>query len=516
MGSQPLLRIQNVSKSFPGVQAVSDVSFDLDAGEIVALVGENGAGKSTLMRMISGVTRPDSGRFVWNGQPVTFNSPGEAQAAGISMIHQELALLANLDVAKNIYLGREPRGSFPGTVDWQEMYRLAAEQMRKLDVEIDPHTPVRQLSLAQQQMVEVAKALSQNAKLIIMDEPTSTLTDREVETLFRQMRTLREQGVTIVFISHRMEEIFNVCDRIVVLRDGAFVGSEFVATTNAGKVIALMVGRTIDDLFPRPRNIVGDPVLEVRDLTLEGNPKHSLSLTLHQGEILGIAGLVGSGRTELAETIFGVRRALKGQILLNGKPITIRTPSQAIEHGIGFVPEDRKGQGLFLSLSVSSNIVVALMRLWARLGWVRWSKFDGVSSKFIDRLDIRTPSGAQRVRNLSGGNQQKVVIAKWLTMEPKVLILDEPTRGIDIGAKAEIHELMRQLAERGVGILMISSELPEVLGVSDRILVMYEGQLVGEFDARRTTQDQVMRAATGHVESKGSRYDSKSFANFVG
>ncbi|MBE2272315.1 MAG: sugar ABC transporter ATP-binding protein [Anaerolinea sp.] len=515
MLNEPLLQMLNISKSFPGVHALSDVSLTINAGEVVALVGENGAGKSTLMRILNGVTTPDSGGIKWKGQSVTLRSPHDAQHYGISMIHQELALVPNLDVAKNIYLGREPRGLVPGTVDWAQMYRLATEQLRQLDVDIDPRTPIRRLSLAQQQMVEVAKALSLNAQLIVMDEPTSTLTDREVETLFRKMRSLRDQGVSVIFITHRLDEVFAVADRVVVLRDGAFVGSERIDDLTPNRVIAMMVGRTVDDLFPRPRTIVGDPVLEVRDLAFR-SPTQSLSFTLHQGEILGIAGLVGSGRTELAETIFGVRRALRGKVLLNGTEVSIRMPAQAIASGIGFVPEDRKAQGLFLQLPVSSNIVISLYRFLARFGLVEGRKYHDVSEKFIERLGIRTPSGAQRVRNLSGGNQQKVVIAKWLTLEPKVLILDEPTRGIDIGAKAEIHQLMRQLAERGVGILMISSELPEVLGVSDRILVMHEGKLVMEFDPRRTSQDQIMRAATGNIDSKGSRYDSKSLPNFVG
>ncbi|MBK8032486.1 MAG: sugar ABC transporter ATP-binding protein [Chloroflexi bacterium] len=511
---EPLLRINQISKSYPGVQALSDISFELYSGEIIALVGENGAGKSTLMRILSGAATPDSGELIWQGQPVALRTPREAQELGIRMIHQELALLPNLDVAKNIYLGREPRGALPGTIDWKTLYQQAAAQLQQLELDIDPRTPIRNLSLAQQQMVEVAKSLSQNAQLIIMDEPTSTLTDREVETLFRKMRTLRDQGVTIIFISHRLEEIFAVCDRVVVLRDGQVVASDPVAETTPSKVIAEMVGRTVDDLFPRQRSIVGDPILDVQHLAIT-SPKQDLTFTLHQGEILGIAGLVGSGRTPLAEAIFGLRRALKGKIVLNGAELIISSPAQAIEHGIGFVPEDRKGQGLFLSLSVGANIIVSLMRLWSRYGWVQWGRYNDVSARFIDRLDIRTPSAGQRVRNLSGGNQQKVVIAKWLTMEPKVLILDEPTRGIDIGAKAEIHQLMRQLAERGVGILMISSELPEVLGVSDRILVMYEGDIVAEYDARRTTQDQVMRAATGNLEVKGPRNDSKSPANFI-
>ncbi len=343
---EPLLRINNICKSFPGVQAVTDISFDLEAGEIVALVGENGAGKTTLMRMLSGAITPDSGEILWNGQPVTLRSPHDAQAIGIRMIHQELALLPNLDVAKNIYLGHEPHGVLPGTINWQAMYRQAAEQLQKLDLDIDPRTPIRNLALAQQQMIEVAKALAQNAQLIIMDEPTSSLTEHEVETLFSNMRGLREQGVTIIFISHRLEEIFAVCDRIIVLRDGQFVGSEPTATTTPSKVIALMVGRTVDDLFPRPRNIVGEPILEVQNLAIT-DPAQNVSFTLHQGEILGVAGLVGSGRTPLAETIFGLRRALRGKILIGGKELNITIRRRRLNTALVLFRKTAKGRGYF-------------------------------------------------------------------------------------------------------------------------------------------------------------------------
>ncbi len=494
---QPLLHMRHITKTFPGVRALNDVELVVYPGEILALLGENGAGKSTLMKALNGVFPPDSGEIVWNGQPVAIHSPHDAQALGISMIHQELALIPYLDAGKNIYLGREPRGPLPGLIDWGRLYVQAREQLQRVRLEVDPRVPVRQLPLAQQQMVEVAKALSLDARLIVMDEPTSSLTEREVETLFEQMRLLRAQGVAIIFITHRLDEIFQVADRVTVLRDGELVGSEPIAGLTEERIIRLMVGREVSAMFERPeRAQTGAVVLEVEGVSSPGAIQ-DISFKLHRGEVLGLAGLVGAGRTELAETIFGVRPASGGTIRLDGQPVAIRRPAQAIQHGIGFVPEDRKAQGLFLRMNVGANIVMALLRQLCRWGVIQHARAEKMGSEFVERLDIRTPSLQQRVRNLSGGNQQKVVIAKWLTREPKVLILDEPTRGIDVGAKAEIHRLMHQLAGRGVGILMISSELPEVLGVSDRVLVMHEGRLAGEFDPRRATQDDIMSAATG-------------------
>ncbi len=497
--AQPLLQMRRISKTFPGVQALKNVDLTVYPGEILALVGENGAGKSTLMRILSGAIPPDSdsGEILWDGRAVTIHSPHDAQALGISMIHQELALIPYLDVGKNIYLGREPAGALPGTIDWQSMYAQAREQLGRLNLAIDPRTEVRFLPLAQRQMVEVAKALSLDARLIVMDEPTSSLTEREVETLFQQMRTLKEQGVSVIFISHRLEEIFVIADRVTVLRDGELVGTEPVANLSEEKIIRMMVGRELTDIYERSnRTNSPDPVLEVEGLTSHGAIK-DISFRLYRGEILGVAGLVGAGRTELAETIFGLRPAHAGVIRLDGQPVTIQRPAQAIAQGIGFVPEDRKAQGLFLRMGVGENIVMAMFRQLTRLGLIQRGRAEGIARDFVSRLDIRTPSIQQRVRNLSGGNQQKVVIAKWLTLKPRVLILDEPTRGIDVGAKAEIYHLMNDLAAQGVGILMISSELPEILGVSDRVLVMHEGRLTGEFDPRTATQDDIMGAATG-------------------
>ncbi len=377
------------------------------------------------------------------------------------------------------------------------LYEKARQDLDHLGLDVNVRTPVRFFSIAQQQMIEVAKALSMDARLIVMDEPTSSLTDREVETLFDQMKALRAKGVAIIFISHRLDEVLQICDRVTVLRDGQLVGSHPVAELNTDDIIRMMVGREVGQMFERretpPANEV---VLEVQELC-RGRRVRDVSFKLHKGEILGVAGLVGAGRTELAEAIFGARPATSGTILLEGQAVRIRRPQEAIKNGIGFVPEDRKRQGLFLQMSVATNVVMAVLRRLTRLFLIRWSGVRQIASDFIERLDIRTPSSAQRVRNLSGGNQQKVVIARWLTLDPKVLILDEPTRGIDVGAKAEIYRLMNLLAERGVGILMISSELPEVMGISDRILVMHEGRLAGEFEARTATEDMLMNAATG-------------------
>ena len=502
--STPLLRMVGISKAFPGVQALQDVDLTVQTGEILALVGENGAGKSTLMRILNGVYTADTGEIYWQGQKVTVHSPHEAQALGISMIHQELALIPYLDAGKNIFLGREPRGLLPGTVNWRRLYRQAQAELDALGLALNVRTPVRFFSIAQQQMIEVAKALSIDARLIVMDEPTSSLTEREVETLFEQMRRLRERGVAIIFISHRLEEVLQIADRVTVLRDGQLVGTRAVSELRAEDIVRMMVGREVGTIYERRASppALEKVVLEVRNLT-RGKRVHEVSFKLHAGEVLGVAGLVGAGRTELAETIFGAHPATHGEMILDGEKVRIRRPQQAIQHGIGFVPEDRKRQGLFLRMSVAANVVMAVLSRLTRPILIHWGKVRQITARSIEQLNIRTPSQEQRVQNLSGGNQQKVVIAKWLTLNPKVLILDEPTRGIDVGAKAEIYRLMSQLAERGVGILMISSELPEVMGVSDRILVMHEGRVTGEFDGRSATEDALMNAATGITAQEG-------------
>ncbi len=494
----PLLQMAGISKAFPGVQALQDVNFEMARGEIHALVGENGAGKSTLMKVLTGAHLPDAGQISWRGQPAAIHAPADAQALGIGMIHQELSLIPYLTVGQNIFLGREPRWKLPGFIDWKKLYAQTQDLLDRLNLDVNPRAEAQGLSIAQQQMVEVAKALSLNADLIAMDEPTSSLTDKETEVLFAMMRALKAQGVAIIFISHRLEEVFEISDRVTVLRDGRHIATRPTAELDHNKIVELMVGRELGDIYAYSPTEQRSVVLETADLS-DGDELKGVSFQLRGGEILGLAGLIGAGRTALAETLFGIRPAAAGDIKLAGQPVKIRSPKQAIQHGLGFVPEDRKLQGLFLHMAVRENVLLSGMDLVATLGFINSGKANGLVQGFVDKLDIRTPSLQQEVRNLSGGNQQKVVIARWLALQPRVLILDEPTRGVDVGAKAEIHALMRQLAEEGVGILMISSELPEVLGVSDRILVMHEGRITGELTREEATQDKIMRAATGVV-----------------
>lgn len=500
----PLLRMEAISKSFPGVQALKDVDFTVRRGEIHALVGENGAGKSTLMKILTGAHQADSGRIFWRGQPVTVETPSDAQNLGISMIHQELSLLPYMTVGQNVFLGREPRWRVPGAIDWQTLYAETADLLQQLNLDVDPRAAVGELSIAQQQMVEVAKALSLDTNLIAMDEPTSSLTERETEVLFAVMKALRERGVALIFITHRLEEVFAISDRITVLRDGRHIATQPTAELTPNRVVTLMVGRELEEMYYYSETERRDVVLEVNDLH-DGDELRGVSLQLHGGEILGVAGLVGAGRTALAETLFGIRSATAGSVKLAGQTAHLGSPKQAIAQGMGFVPEDRKQQGLFLNMAVRENIVMSNMGAVTRAGFFSRSKANGLAATFVEKLDIRTPSLRQTVRNLSGGNQQKVIIARWLTLRPRVLILDEPTRGVDVGAKAEIHALMRQLAADGVGVLMISSELPEVLGVSDRVLVMHEGRVTGEFSRAEATQDKIMVAATGGEGTNGAR-----------
>jgi len=490
-----MLVMQNIEKSFPGVQAVDDVTLKILPGEIHALVGENGAGKTTLMRILSGATTPDSGSIFWGGEEVHINSPSIAQSLGISMIHQELAVIPYLDAGKNIYLGREPRGLLPGQINWSKLYQQAEQQLLRLGLDFDPRTPVNSLTIAQQQMIEVTKALSIDAELIVMDEPTSALTVQESETLFDQMIRLKDHGVSIIFISHRLEEVFQIADRLTVLRDGKFMGTHPIAELSKDDVVTMMVGRELSDETPvQSRTIAEEIILATIDLHNEDNV-HGVSFQLRKGEILGISGLVGAGRTALAELIFGAQSSTKGEIIFNGQEVKLKSPAQAIELGMGFVPEDRKAQGLFLNMAVRQNIVMAALRRLTRFGFVDKKGVNQITQTLVNSLDIRTTGYEQRVRNLSGGNQQKVVISRWLALEPDLLILDEPTRGIDVGAKAEIHALLRKMAEDGVSILMISSELPEILSVSDRVLVMRDGKIVAEFDSMTATQDEIMHAA---------------------
>lgn len=505
----PLLQMRDISKSFPGVHALRSVNIEVFAGECLGLMGENGAGKSTLMKILSGVFSPDEGQVIINGSPVQVANPHHAQQLGVSIIYQEFNLFPNLSVAENIFIGREP--SWGGILRAGDVRRAAQAILNDLGVRLNPRSLVRDLSVAQQQMVEIAKALSYNARIVIMDEPTSALSQAEVTSLFSIIRELKKRGLGVIFISHRLEEVFSICDRIKVLRDGQNAGESPVATTNSSAVVQMMVGRPLADLFHKEETVTSDHImLDVRDLGRQATKQDASAITLHDvnfqvgaGEIVGLAGLVGSGRTEMARMIFGADRRDSGHILVDGKRASIKTPRDAIRSGIGLVPEDRKLQALILQLAVRENISLASLGEVSRAGFVRLPAERQLARTFIDLLQIRTPSLDQKVMNLSGGNQQKVVLAKWLALQPKVLLVDEPTRGVDIGAKAEVHSLLNQLARRGVAILMISSELPEILGMSDRILVVREGTIAGELSRREATQEVIMTLATG-IETNDS------------
>ena len=486
-----LLRMEHIEKSFPGVRALKDVSLEIRPGEVHALIGENGAGKSTLMKILSGVFKKDSGEIFWMDEPIDIQSTAHSTGLGISIIYQELNQMPNLSIAENIFIGRERRkGRF--MLDHKRTVEEAEKYVREVGLDADVRTLCSDLSIAQRQMVEVAKALSVQAKLIIMDEPTSSLTDLETKILMDLIRKLKKNGVSIVFISHKLNEIFEISDRISVLRDGEFVGCIDTAACSNDMLIRMMVGRELTDIYPKKEVPPGDEVLSVRNLHA-GKAVQDVSFSVRKGEILGFAGLVGAGRSETMRAIFGVDKADSGEIIVDGKPLPIRhDPSQAIDAGIGFVPEDRQLQGLVLSMSVRENTTMASMKKTLVNHMVNYNRETEITREYMSRLGIRTPSVEQKVVHLSGGNQQKVVIGKWLNTDPKILILDEPTRGIDVGAKKEIHTLMSELAKQGVAIIMISSELPEVLGMADRVIVMHEGRICGEFARSEATQEKIM------------------------
>ena len=493
---EPIIELRNISKSFPGVQALSDVSFDVCPGEVHALVGENGAGKSTLIKIIAGVYEPNAGTIRFDNQPVQILNPRYAQEMGIAAIYQESSLYNELLVAENIFMGRHPTAGKLGTVDWNAMFRESEEVLNRLGVQMDVHAKVGGLSTANRQRVEMAKALSKNAKVLIMDEPTASLTQHDVEVLFSTVRLLREHGVGIIYISHRLEEVFELADRVTVLRDGHLVDTKPVGEVNQGQLVSMMVGRTLDTLFPKREAVIGAPVLRVKNLSRRGLVSDA-SFEVRSGEIVGLAGLVGAGRSELAQVLFGIYPAESGTVEISGKPAVIRNPRQAMALGLAYVPEDRQRQGLILPMKVRENITMAILETLTRFGFVSYRGEDQIAQSYVDRLQIRTPSLSQLAMNLSGGNQQKIVVSKWLASAPKVLILDEPTRGIDVGAKAEIHRLMSQLAQQGLGIVMISSELPEILGMSDRILVVRKNAIVGEYLRGQATQEQIIATAMG-------------------
>ncbi|WP_328591365.1 sugar ABC transporter ATP-binding protein [Brevibacillus migulae] len=494
--AEMLLEMKEIDKSFPGVKVLQNVQFSLYAGELHALMGENGAGKSTLMKILNGIYTKDSGTIIVKGKPEEITSTKVAEGLGISIIHQELNLIPYLSVMENIFLGREFKHGKTPFVNWKKMRSEAERYLKQLGMDLDPRTIVEELSVGQQQMVEIAKALSMQADILVLDEPTAALTDREIEKLFEVIAALKAKGVGMIYISHRMEEIFQISDRITVLRDGKYIGTRNTKETDMDELVRMMVGRDINDRFPKIEITPGEERLRVESMSL-GQKLRDISFSVRSGEILGLAGLMGAGRTEVAKVLFGVTPATHGKILIDGKETTIRKPIDAIGAGIALVTEDRKHEGLILSLSIRENLSLPNLATLSVSGFMKRKKEAVLSEETIEKLHIRTPHAEQVVGALSGGNQQKVVIGKWLATKPKILILDEPTRGVDIGAKKEIYDLMNQLAKEGVAIIMISSELPEVLGMSDRIIVMHEGRVTAELSREEATQEKIMHAATG-------------------
>ncbi|OSQ43122.1 sugar ABC transporter ATP-binding protein [Thalassospira sp. MCCC 1A01428] len=489
------LRVQGIVKTFPAVRALDDVSFDVRPGEVHALLGENGAGKSTLMKVLAGMHRPDQGRIFISEEPAILHSPLEAKRLGVVLIHQELSLAEQMSVAENIFLGELPRKNF-GMVDWKKLYADAEAILQRLNCDFGPQTRVEDLSIAKKQMVEIARALTVEAKAVIFDEPTASLTDQEKEVLFDVIRDLQAQGVGIVYISHRMEEIFRISNRISVLRDGTYRGTLETVDTNEDEVTRLMIGRSLDTSRGGKVVSTGPVVLKVENLSC-GDLFENVSFSVQAGEVLGFYGLVGAGRTAIAEALFGLRRLSQGKVVLNGQEITITSPRHAVEQGLALVPESRKEQGLVLGMSCRDNMTLPQIGNLTTGPFVSNGGEIAIFDRYRDLLSIKTPGWRQLVGNLSGGNQQKIVIGKWLAMRPKVLIVDEPTRGIDVGSKAEIHNLLRELAADGYAVIVISSEMPEILSVSDRIIAMYRGEITREFTADEVTEDNLVQAISG-------------------
>ncbi|MBN1122289.1 MAG: sugar ABC transporter ATP-binding protein [Anaerolineae bacterium] len=496
-----ILEVENVSKSFPGVKALDNVSFNLRKGEVHALVGENGAGKSTLMKILSGVYQADEGTIHYKGEAVTFRDVTQARDAGIGIIYQELNLIPHLSVAANIFIGREPLTQF-GTLDEKKMNDDAAAILSRLNVSLDPTIRLNQLPVSKQQMVEIAKALTFDSEVLIMDEPTSALTESEIEELFRIIHTLRDRGVAIIYISHRLEELKYIVDRISIFRDGLSVSTNNYADIGIDEIVNRMVGRKIENQFPpRQSDPTADKMLEVRHIVRAGI-LHDISFDLYRGEILGIAGLMGAGRSELGRAIFGADPIDSGEVIMNGSKLSLRSPSDAISAGIAYLSENRKEEGLAISMQLAENITMANVQgISQRFGVLSRSQETTVAQDYVDQLIIRTPSLSQVVKNLSGGNQQKTVIAKWLFCNSKILIFDEPTRGIDVGTKYAVYKLIGLLAQEGMGVIVISSDLPEILGLTDRLLVLHEGHLAATLTTAETTPDEVLNYAAGLGES---------------
>lgn len=494
----PVLELTGISKRFGAVQALQDVDLQLFGGEVHALVGENGAGKSTLVKILAGIHQPDTGRLRLDGQELTLPGPALARDLGIAVIHQQPNLFPDLDVAENVFVGRLPRNRIRG-VDWRELHRRAEKLFASLGVKQGVSVPVRGLSVADQQLVEIAKALSVDARVLVMDEPTASLSSREVERLFTIMRQLRDRGVAVLFVDHRMEEVFEIADRVSVLRDGRHVITAAASDLTPDDAIRHMVGRRLESLFPKENASIGEVALEVRGLARKG-VFTDVSFEVRRGEILGLAGLVGAGRTEIARVLFGIDRADAGEVLVLGNPVTIKSPADAMRLGIVYVPEDRHEHGLVLDFSIAANVSLPIVKKLSRFLVIDRDHEEKLAGDYAKQLQIRATSVEQSAAGLSGGNQQKVVIAKWLATEPTVLLLDEPTHGVDIGAKAEVHRIISQLAAQGMAIILISSELPELLGMADRVLVLHEGRIAAGYNREELSQERIMAAATGHAE----------------
>lgn len=492
-----LLKAQNVTKSYAGVHALRDASFELRASEVHALVGENGAGKSTLIKVFTGAVIPDSGEISLDGEQLTGNSPSISKSLGIAAIYQQPALFPELTVAENMAIGQEKAGTF-GVVNWPRRRQRAKELLDRIGARIDPEQTAVELSMPQQQLVEIARALGSNARVLIFDEPTASLSEEDTQNLFRVIRELRSAGVGMIYISHRLEELPAIADRVTVLRDGQTIETHAMAEVSSEQLIRLMVGRELSAVFPKRPVTRGDAVFELRGFGSRAAGIKNIDLAVHAGEIVGVAGLIGAGRTELAKTIFGLIAPDSGEMLLRGKRITIGHPYEAIELGIAYLPEDRRRHGVVLDFPISANITLASLKRLSGVGGMNFGKEKQIAAEYTRRLGVKTPTIFNTVATLSGGNQQKVALSRWLVTQPSVLILDEPTQGVDVGAKAEIHELMTELAEQGVAILMISSELPEVLGMSDRIAVMSGGTIAKIFERSDATQDGILSIALGH------------------
>ncbi|MGB7207135.1 MAG: sugar ABC transporter ATP-binding protein [Pyrinomonadaceae bacterium] len=506
MAETALLKAVNISKSYAGVHALQDAAFTLKAGEVHALVGENGAGKSTLIKIITGAVLQDDGLIVLNGEAIVNNSPALSKSLGIAAIYQQPALFPELTVAENIAIGRERLGPF-GIIDWKERRNTAKTLLERVRARIDTETIAADLSMPQQQLVEVARALGADAKVLIFDEPTASLSEEDTQNLFKVIRELRADGVGIIYISHRLEELPVIADRVTVLRDGRTIETQEMADVTTEQLIRLMVGRELTAVFPKREVECGDVIFELKNFGSRTAGISGINLAVRAGEIVGVAGLIGAGRTELAKTIFGLESPDSGDILIKGKPIRIGHPSEAIEYGIAYLPEDRRKHGVVLDFPISANITLASLKKLSGFAGLNFGfgKEKEIAADYTRRLGVKTPAIFNAVSTLSGGNQQKVALSRWLMTKPSVLILDEPTQGIDVGAKAEIHELMMELAEQGVAILMISSELPEVLGMSDRIAVMSGGTIVNIFDREDATQDKILSVALGHLELAATR-----------